>query len=51
MRVGLLTVSDRASQGVYSDESGPEMARLLEEMGAFEIMNELKKERKKERKQ
>ena len=33
MRVGLLTISDRASQGVYSDESGPEMARLLEEFG------------------
>jgi len=29
MRVALLTISDRASSGVYADESGPEMARLL----------------------
>jgi hypothetical protein len=29
MRVGLLTVSDRASQGIYKDESGPEMEKLL----------------------
>eukprot|EP01038_Epipyxis_sp_PR26KG_P013753 gene13753-18445_t len=30
--VGLLTISDRASQGVYKDESGPIMGKLLEEM-------------------
>ena len=29
MRVGLLTVSDRASQGIYADESGPEMEKML----------------------
>ena len=32
MRVGLLTISDRASAGTYKDESGPEMAKLLELM-------------------
>ena len=32
VRVGLLTVSDRASRGEYPDESGPEMARMLEVM-------------------
>lgn len=32
IKVGLLTVSDRASQGLYPDNSGPEMARLLKEM-------------------
>jgi gephyrin len=32
MRVGLLTISDRASAGTYKDESGPEMARMLEGM-------------------
>jgi hypothetical protein len=34
IRTGLLTISDRASQGVYADESGPEMARLLGVMSA-----------------
>lgn len=29
IKVGILTVSDRASQGVYSDDSGPEIARIL----------------------
>ena len=29
MRVGLLTVSDRASNGIYLDESGPEIERSL----------------------
>ena len=29
MRVGLLTISDRASQGVYADDSGPEMQKML----------------------
>lgn len=32
MRVGLITVSDRASRGVYADESGPEMEKLLNSM-------------------
>ena len=27
IRVGVLTVSDRASAGVYADKSGPEAAR------------------------
>lgn len=31
MRVGLLTISDRASKGIYADESGPAMARILKE--------------------
>lgn len=30
--VGLLTISDRAHQGVYRDESGPEMEKLLKDM-------------------
>eukprot|EP00428_Durinskia_dybowskii_P064949 CAMPEP_0170385268 /NCGR_PEP_ID=MMETSP0117_2-20130122/16425_1 /TAXON_ID=400756 /ORGANISM="Durinskia baltica, Strain CSIRO CS-38" /LENGTH=703 /DNA_ID=CAMNT_0010641041 /DNA_START=30 /DNA_END=2141 /DNA_ORIENTATION=- len=34
IRVGLLTISDRAHKGVYDDASGPEMARLLKEMSA-----------------
>lgn len=34
IRVGLLTVSDRASSGVYEDLSGPAMARLLDEMAS-----------------
>jgi gephyrin len=32
MRVGLLTISDRASDGTYEDKSGPEMRRQLELM-------------------
>jgi len=32
IRVGLLSVSDRASQGVYADLSGPEMSRMLQAM-------------------
>mmetsp|Transcript_17490 Transcript_17490/g.29317 ORF Transcript_17490/g.29317 Transcript_17490/m.29317 type:complete len:659 (-) Transcript_17490:150-2126(-) len=32
IRVGLLTISDRASQGVYEDNSGPEMNKLLQKM-------------------
>jgi len=31
LRVGVLTVSDRAAAGVYSDESGPEVQRCLAE--------------------
>jgi gephyrin len=30
VRAGLLTVSDRAAAGTYPDDSGPEMARLLQ---------------------
>lgn len=29
MRIGILTVSDRAYQGVYEDESGPALAELV----------------------
>ncbi len=32
MRVGLLTISDRANSGTYKDDSGPEMAKLLQSM-------------------
>jgi len=32
MRVAILTVSDRASQGIYEDKSGPEVARLISEL-------------------
>ena len=32
IRVGLLTISDRASAGIYEDKSGPEMNKLLHEM-------------------
>lgn len=32
IKTGLLTISDRASTGVYKDESGPEMAKLLKAM-------------------
>lgn len=31
MRIGRITVSDRASAGVYSDRSGPEIERILRE--------------------
>lgn len=34
MRVGILTVSDRASQGVYKDEGGPEIAKILANMSS-----------------
>ena len=32
-RVGIITVSDRASQGVYEDKSGPVIKELVEEAG------------------
>ncbi len=31
MRVGILTISDRAYQGVYDDQSGPAIAELIRE--------------------
>ena len=31
MRIGILTISDRAYQGVYEDESGPALAELVRE--------------------
>lgn len=33
MRVGVLTVSDRASRGEYEDEGGPLVARIISEAG------------------
>ena len=33
MRVAVITVSDRASRGVYEDESGKEIVRMVEERG------------------
>jgi len=36
IRTGILTISDRASQGVYSDESGPEIVKLLKKMNEEE---------------
>lgn len=30
MRIGILTISDRASQGVYEDQSGPALRELIE---------------------
>jgi molybdopterin adenylyltransferase len=33
MKVARLTLSDRASAGIYADRSGPEIERLLEESG------------------
>eukprot|EP01035_Chromulina_nebulosa_P021648 gene21648-28012_t len=32
IRVAILTISDRAYEGVYKDESGPEVSRLLDNM-------------------
>lgn len=37
MRVGVLTVSDRAHQGIYQDEAGPLLGRLLNEGPGWEI--------------
>ncbi|TFG60324.1 MAG: MogA/MoaB family molybdenum cofactor biosynthesis protein [Spirochaetales bacterium] len=31
MKVKVITISDRASRGVYADESGPEIARIIRE--------------------
>ena len=31
MKIGRVTISDRASAGIYEDRSGPEIARLLSE--------------------
>jgi len=37
MRVGILTVSDRASSGEYQDESGPLIQRFVQERLRWEI--------------
>ena len=34
VRLGILTVSDRASRGVYADGSGPEVARIMQDFAA-----------------
>ena len=37
MKIGRVTLSDRASGGVYEDKSGPEIERVLRELFAEEI--------------
>jgi molybdopterin adenylyltransferase len=37
MKIGRVTLSDRASNGVYEDRSGPEIERVLREQFAEEI--------------
>ena len=32
VRIGIVTVSDRASEGIYEDQSGPEIHRVLEKI-------------------
>ena len=32
VRIGIVTVSDRASAGIYEDRSGPEIHRVLEKI-------------------
>lgn len=31
MRIGILTISDRASRGMYEDQSGPALRKMIEE--------------------
>ncbi|OYU48037.1 MAG: molybdopterin adenylyltransferase [Rhizobiales bacterium PAR1] len=31
-RIGIVTISDRASQGIYADESGPAIRKVLDEI-------------------
>ncbi|MCS7286550.1 MAG: molybdopterin adenylyltransferase [Anaerolineae bacterium] len=40
IRVGILTVSDRASKGEYQDLSGPEVRKLVEEKLGAEVVAE-----------
>ncbi len=40
MRVGILTISDRASRGEYLDASGPLMARIVQEELGGEVVRE-----------
>ena len=37
MKIGRVTLSDRASGGIYEDRSGPEIERVLREQFAEEI--------------
>jgi molybdenum cofactor synthesis domain-containing protein len=38
MRVGVLTVSDRAAGGIYADRSGPAVSELLASVPAVEVV-------------
>lgn len=37
MKIARLTLSDRASAGVYADRSGPEIERVIEDAGLSEV--------------
>ena len=37
MKIGRVTLSDRASGGIYEDKSGPDIERVLRELFAEEI--------------
>lgn len=39
--IAVVTISDRASQGVYKDESGPRVCQVLKEYIATECVYEL----------
>ncbi len=42
MTIAVLTVSDRASRGIYADESGPEIERILREaFPAVQVLREI----------
>jgi len=42
MKIGRLTISDRASAGIYADRSGPEIENVLREfLGADVIFESL----------
>ncbi len=38
MKIGRITVSDRASAGIYEDRSGPEIERILREVFGADIL-------------
>ncbi|MBI4357054.1 MAG: bifunctional molybdenum cofactor biosynthesis protein MoaC/MoaB [Gammaproteobacteria bacterium] len=48
IQVALLTISDRASRGEYSDESGPEAKRILESWGVSSITSAITSDEKSE---
>ncbi len=37
MRIGILTISDRASQGVYEDQSGPALREMIEKQFSEDV--------------
>jgi molybdopterin biosynthesis enzyme MoaB len=40
MKIGRLTISDRASAGIYADRSGPEIENVLREfLGGEAVLN------------